>query len=121
MAKTPKPTKKTADKVKTKPKAVGKKSKPVDDDIHPAARPFLWLGSNWVQRGFMWVIGLLMLISIAMNFIKKPYGHFAWQEAIGGYAIFGFLAFTFIVLMGGPLRKLTGRKDDYYEDGEPDD
>ncbi len=120
MAKASKPASKkpTADKNTSSGGADGKP----DDGIHPAARPFLWLGSHGVQRNFMWFIGVLMVISIAMNYIKKPYGYFEWEAAIGGYAIFGFLAFTFAVLMGWPLRKLTGRSEDYYEDegGEDD-
>ncbi|MBL4616052.1 MAG: hypothetical protein JKY46_00010 [Robiginitomaculum sp.] len=106
---------------KTKAKATAKKTKPVDDGIHPAARPFLWLGSHWFQRSFMWGIGFLVLIFVGLDLFRDLYGHFAWQKVIGAKAIFGFVAFTFAVLMGWPLRKLTGRKDDYYEDGEPDD
>jgi len=120
MAKAPKPASKkpAATKKTTKAKP---DDKPVSDGIHPAARPFLWLGSHWFQRNFMWLIGFFVLVFVGFDLFRDLYGHFAWQKVIGAKAIFGFVAFTFAVLMGWPLRKLTGRPEDYYGDGETDD
>jgi hypothetical protein len=96
---------------------------PVDPmaGIHPAARPFLWLGSHKVQHNFIWLIGALALAFVAADFFIHRHGHFEWEKIHGSYAIFGFLAFTFVVLMGWPLRKLTGRDESYYGDGDQDD
>ncbi|MCF6292032.1 MAG: hypothetical protein L3J04_01420 [Robiginitomaculum sp.] len=126
MAKAPKATKKPVTKSKVKAKAsvkkpAVKKAKPVEDGIHPAARPFLWLGSNWAQRSFMWFIAVLAICFVLLDLLVYRKSYFALDGTLGFYAIFGFFAFTFVVMMGWPLRKLTGRKDDYYEDGEPDD
>lgn len=117
MAKAPKTAKSTPAKPKS---ASGEKPKAVDDGVHPVARPFLWLGSRGVQRNFMWLIGVLMVVFTALDLVFPRYGYFSLDKSVGFYSIFGFLAFTFVVLMGWPLRKLTGRSEDYYDDGEPD-
>jgi len=119
MAKAPKS--KTSVKKSTVKKVKPIEAKFIDDGIHPAARPFLWLASNWAQRNFMWFIGVLAICFVLLDLLVYRKSYFALDGNMGFYAIFGFFAFSFVVLMGWPLRKLTGRKDDYYEDGEPDD
>ncbi|VAV88396.1 hypothetical protein MNBD_ALPHA06-251 [hydrothermal vent metagenome] len=105
----------------TKAKATASKPAP-DEQIHPAAKPFLWLGSHKVQRGFIWLVGGLMLIFMALDFVAHRHSYFALEKTMGFYAIAGFVAFTFVVLMGWPLRKLTGRPENYYgDDGEDGD
>ncbi|PHR55284.1 MAG: hypothetical protein COA47_14165 [Robiginitomaculum sp.] len=117
-SKPPKPKRKPA--APAKPKSAKTEAAPVTDGIHPAARPFLWVGNHGVQRGFIWLVGALMLVFIGLDYTFNRHGHFSWEAAKGFYAIFGFLAFTFVVLMGWPLRKWTGRPETYYGDGPYD-
>jgi len=115
-------TRKPATKAKPARKlAATPEAKLADDGIHPAARPFLWLGAHQVQRGFMWVIGALALIFVGTDFLHHRYGYFSWDGTFGFYAWYGFLSFAFVVLMGWPLRKLTSRPENYYGDEDKPD
>lgn len=97
-----------------------------EDDIHPAARPFLFLGELKVKRNFIWFPLVGMIIASILGIFHPP-KHPAPFEMIGdtmipgSWAIFGFLAYSFIVFMARPLFKLLGRSEDYYgEGGLPD-
>ncbi len=107
----------TAKKPARKPAA----GKTKDDDIHPVARPFMWLLDERVRNGFMYFIGFATLISIAADFFIKRHGHFHFEEYKGFFAFFGFASFAFVVLMGWPLRRLTGRSEEYYPESTEDD
>jgi hypothetical protein len=91
------------------------------DDIHPVARPFLWLVSDKVRHGFIVFIGIAMVLSVIADFFIKRHGHFHFEEMKGFFAWFGFASFAFVVLMGWPLRRLTGRSEDYYPEHTEDD
>lgn len=100
--------------------------KPDQDQIHPAARPFLFLGTAKVKRNFIW-LPLAGMVLASLIGIFHPPKHPAPWEMVGGtmipgsWAIFGFLAYSFIVLMANPLFRLLGRSEDYYgEGGLPD-
>ena len=98
------------------------KKKPAhDEDIHPAARPFLWLVSDGARKGFLYLVGIAALISIVADFFVERHAHFHYEHMKGFFAIFGFVAFSFVVLMGWPLRKLTARPEDYYPESREDD
>lgn len=99
---------------------------PKDDDIHPAARPFLFLGKKNVKRNFIWLplIGLIIASVLGVIFPAK---HPAPFEMIGNFvipgswAIFGFLAYSLIVFAAPVLFRLLARPEDYYgEGGLPD-
>lgn len=96
------------------------------DDIHPAARPFLFLGKTSVKRNFIWVPLIGMIVATVLGMLH-PQKHPAPWEMIGdtpipgSWAIFGFLAYSFIVFMAPVLFKLLARPEDYYgEGGLPD-
>jgi len=92
-----------------------------DEDIHPLARPFLWLVSDGARKGFMYVVGFAALLSIGADFLVHRHSHFQFEAFKGFFAFFGFAAFAFVVLMGWPLRRLTGRSEDYYPESTEDD
>ncbi len=92
-----------------------------DEAVHPAARPFLWLLSDGVRKGFMYVVGLGALVFIGLDFVIPRHAHFGFEAWKGFFAVFGFLAFSFVVLAGWPLRALTGRPEDYYPESREDD
>jgi threonine/homoserine/homoserine lactone efflux protein len=49
---------------------------------------------------------------------RNEHPHFAADGFGAFFAIYGFVAFSFIVLAGQHLRKLVGRKETYYEERE---
>ncbi len=90
-------------------------------DIHPAARPFMWLLSEPVRKGFMYVVGLGALVFAGLDYVIPRHAHFGFEHIKGFFALFGFVAFSFVVLSGWPLRALTGRPEDYYPESREDD
>ncbi len=112
-------TAKTSKKANTKPAAPRKPAH--DEGVHPVARPFLWLVSDKVRKGFLYFIGIAMILSMTADFLINRHGHFHFEERIGFFAFFGFAAFAFVVLMGWPLRRATGRDEDYYPESTEDD
>jgi hypothetical protein len=97
-----------------------------DDDIHPAAKPFLFLGQEKVKRNFIW-LPLAGLIIASILGVIFPAKHPAPFEMIGDFvipgswAIFGFLAYSLIVFAAPVLFRLLARPEDYYgEGGLPD-
>ncbi len=49
---------------------------------------------------------------------QKDHPHFEIEGFPVFFAIYGFVAFSFIVLAGQHLRKLVMRKEDYYDERE---
>ena len=48
------------------------------------------------------------------NFVHSKHGYFIFEQAIGFHAIYGFVAFLFVVTVGVQLRKFLQRPEDYY-------
>jgi len=57
------------------------------------------------------IAGLLLII----DFTIHRHAYFYLEEIIGFPAIFGFVCFVFIVIIGKQLRKILMRKEDYYD------
>jgi len=92
------------------------------DDIHPAAKPFLFLGSIKTRRNFIWIPLVGMIICIILGWFHPQKHPLPYEEYIpGSWAIWGFLAYSTIVLSANTLFKFLGRDEDYYgEGGLPD-
>ena len=92
------------------------------DDIHPAARPFLFLGSLKTRRNFIWVPLVGMIICIILGVFHPQKHPLPYEQYIpGSWAIWGFVAYSIIVLSANTLFKFLGRDEDYYgEGGLPD-
>ncbi len=88
------------------------------DAIHPAAKPFLFLGKQSVKQNFMWVVLAGMMICVVLGFFF-PQKHPLPIEAYipGSWAVFGFLAYSFIVLCAPLIFKVLARDENYYEEG----
>ena len=67
------------------------------------------------QRVLYGFIGSLVLLLVVEPFVNKhPY--FSWEEWPGFYAVFGFVACVFLVLVAKYiLRSLVKRDEDYYD------
>ncbi|MEP1230011.1 MAG: hypothetical protein ABJG88_04995 [Litorimonas sp.] len=93
-----------------------------EDDIHPAARPFLFLGKQSVKHNFMWIVLSGMIICIVLGFFFPQKHPLPIEKYIpGSWAVFGFLAYSFIVLCAPFIFKVLARDENYYgEGGLPD-
>jgi hypothetical protein len=89
-------------------------------DIHPAARPFLWLGKPSVIKNFIWLPAGGMVITSILGWFF-PQHHEAPWDFFFSWALIGFIAYSFIVISAGPLFKFLARDENYYgEGGLPD-
>ena len=62
-------------------------------------------------RGLAVICALLL---IADAFYEKV-THYAWEQAPGFYALFGFLSCVGLVLVAKGLRRFLMRDEDYYD------
>ncbi len=92
------------------------------DDIHPAARPFLFLGELKTRRNFIWLPLIGMIICVILGVMHPQKHPLPYEQYIpGSWAIYGFIAYSLIVLSANTLFKFLGRDEEYYgEGGLPD-
>ena len=104
----------------TKP-AKTKANETARDDIHPLAKPFLFLDGKWARALPFWIFLIGTLAMLGLEY-WHPFHHVSDYDGVFGfYAIVGFFGFAFAVLMGWPLRKLLGRDENYYGEEDRDD
>ena len=80
-----------------------------------------WADTKAFRNGFVALLVVVSLAAAVAGFLpafRKEHPHFAVEETGAFFAVYGFVAFSFIVLAGQHLRKLVGRKEDYYEERE---
>lgn len=98
-----------------------------DSNVHPMAKIlFGWTEYKHIGNILFGLVGGLSLVLIAMDFMSflvKRKETVEVANLYGFYALWGFGAFAFVVLMGWPLGKLLRRGEDYYGDagGPPAD
>ena len=71
------------------------------------------LGSRFTR--FLLVIAIILLV---VEFLVHRHGETHLEESFMFPAIFGFIAFIFIVEVGKILRRLIMRDESYYDDAE---
>jgi hypothetical protein len=93
-----------------------------NSDIHPVSRTFLFLGEEKVKRNFIWLPLIGMLICIVLGVFHPQKHPLPGEQYIpGSWAIYGFIAYSLIVLSANTLFRWLGRDEDYYgEGGLPD-
>ncbi len=89
-------------------------------EAHPAAVPFLWLGRKKVQKNFIFVPLIGMILFSALGLIY-PLHHKAPWDFFASYSLIGFVAYSFVVLCAWPLFKFLARPENYYGEGGADD
>ena len=91
-------------------------------DIHPAARPFLFLGKESVKKNLIWFPLIGMIICVIIGVFYPQAKALPIEKYIpGSWAIYGFVAYSLIVLSANSLFKFLGRDENYYgEGGLPD-
>ena len=100
---------------------MAKKQTPQDEDnIHPFARKFLFLGDEGVKKGFIWlpIIGLIISYMAGLLYKFDPEHKAPWDvDWLGPWAIIGFISYCTVVISAEPLFRLLSRKEDYYGEG----
>jgi hypothetical protein len=91
---------------------------PAREDIHPAARPFLWLDSPRMPGRILAVVGLVCLALAGAEIVIHRHATFAAEATPLFYGIFGFASFSAVVLSGWLLHRWLGRPEDYYGEDE---
>jgi len=64
---------------------------------------------------FGWLAAVCTALVVIEWFVHR-HATYPWEGWPGFYAIFGFIAFAGIVLLGKLLRRFIRRDDDYYND-----
>ncbi|PQA85820.1 hypothetical protein [Hyphococcus luteus] len=80
-----------------------------------------WADKKSFRNAFLGVLVVASILAAVAGFVpawRKEHPHFPAEEFGVFFAVWGFAAFMFIVLAGQHLRKLVGRKEDYYEERE---
>lgn len=68
---------------------------------------------KWLLYLLFGCCGFLLLCDL---FVDKSHAHFAWELWPGFYAVYGFVAFTLLVLAAKHIfRPLVKRDEDYYD------
>ena len=95
---------------------------PYAGDIHPLAKPFLFLGSDKFVKNFVWFILAGLIVTIILGFVYPFDSHHKapWDFVIS-WALIGGLSYAFLVFCANPLFKLLSRPEDYYGEGGDDD
>jgi len=66
-------------------------------------------------KHFTRIIIIISILLVLIDFTIHRHAYFALEEIYGFPALFGFVSFVFIVLVGKWLRKILMRKEDYYD------
>ena len=88
-------------------------------EAHPAAVPFLWLGSKKTQRNFIYIPLSGMIIFSILGFMFPPKYPTLWEYGLS-YAAIGFFSYSFVVLAAHPLFKMLSRPENYYGEDSDD-
>ena len=94
-----------------------------DDKVHPIAKAlFGWVELKRTPDLIFYGLAIVSILLVAVEFVL-PARHEKVEVAnnYGFYAIYGFIAFSFVVIMGHPLGKLLRRDENYYGDQDEDD
>ncbi len=90
-----------------------------EDDMHPVSKAlFGWVETPGIGRVLFWIMAVISLILMLLDFASDRYSYFTIEKVRGFYGFLGFSAFTFVVLTGWPLGKLLRRDENYYDDAD---
>lgn len=94
-----------------------------DDRVHPLSRRLKFIEAPGFGRMLMFAFGAAAIaLALVDVFHHRHHYAFDFEELIRGFhGLYGFAAFSFVVIMGWPLRALLSRPESYYGEGEEDD
>ena len=67
-----------------------------------------------VDRVYYALLAVCLLL-IPVDLLYQKHAHFDFEAWFGFYGFFGFAVFVFVVVVGGQLRKILMRDEDYYD------
>lgn len=98
----------------------------VPDDptkLHPIGAKLLWVEKDANIVRMITVLAVLCAVLFVADFFAGRHPYFVLEGFYGFYAIYGFIAFSFIVVATKYLKRIIGRSEDYYApnvvDSEP--
>jgi hypothetical protein len=110
--------------VKRAVETVNAMSRTNDEGIHPMSKVlFGWTETKNIGAILFWVLAVLSIILVLADLVIDRHEYFNFAESIGFFGLWGFLSFSFVVLMGWPLGRLLRRDENYYGEasGPPGD
>lgn len=110
--------------VKRAAETVNAMSRTSEEGIHPMSKVlFGWTEAKNIGATLFWVLAVLSLILVLADLVIQRHEYLHFAESIGFFGLWGFISFSFVVLMGWPLGRLLRRDENYYGDagGPPDD
>lgn len=78
-------------------------------------RKSYWLDQPRNVNKIVWALAGACAVLFLADFFYHKHGHFDFENWIGFYGWYGFLAYCFIVLSAKALRKVLRRDEDYYD------
>ena len=90
---------------------------------HPLSRKFAFLAKPKVRRNFIWVPLAVLVVSIAlgpwgMDYLRGHSDYMSPWEFFASWAVWGFLSYSFVVLMARPLFALLAKPEGFYSHDE---
>lgn len=92
-----------------------------DADVHPVARRLSFLEAASFPRRLTIGLAAGFIVLAGVDVVHRRHALFSWEGIWGFHAVYGLAAFTFVVLMGWPLRRLLSRPETYYGEGDEND
>ncbi len=88
---------------------------PSDAGVHPMAKLlFGWTEHRLTGTLLFWLFAILAMGLLAADLFIQREAPFGFANATGFYGLFGFLAFTVVVLAGWPLGWILRRRANFY-------
>lgn len=110
--------------VKRAAETVNAMSRTNDEGVHPMAKVlFGWTETKGIGAILFWVLAALSILLVLADLVIDRHEYLPFAESIGFFGLWGFISFSFVVLMGWPLGRLLRRDENYYGDagGPPED
>ncbi len=84
---------------------------------YPAlGRMMLWVDKPGSANKIFWGLAIVSFLVFLADFTYEKHGNFHIEEIPGFYGVFGFVAFTALILIAKTLRILIKRPENYYGD-----
>ncbi len=93
---------------------MAKKPKENPEDFPFLGRMFMWVEKPGSVKILTNSLIAFCVIAVLANFTFSKKGHFGVESVPGFYALYGFVAFTFIIFVAKALRTVIMRDESYY-------
>ena len=81
----------------------------------PGPEKHYWLDDKRNVSKIIWALVIVCVLLFLSDFVYHKHVHFEFEQWLGFYGWFGFLAYCFIILSAKALRKILKRDEDYYD------